>query len=551
MGESQPDSEEIARAARAEHGGSADDRVTRLIGVARNVAIGALAVQAIGLLLLSAYQYSRFGLGLDFTTSNQAAFLISHGHLDPFVTTHRYPYLDDHFGLLLYPIALTYLIYPHGILLLWLQDLAGVGAEMAAIWWIAQIVARRIAARAERPDQPDQLAGRHARSGGLTRRASEVTGPAIVIGALVLLVADPWFYTACLFDFHLNAFAALFLVLAARDAWNGRIGRAAIFSAALLVTGDTGGLYLFGLGFSVALAARGARRKQAFALIAIVAGVGWVLVVHTLAVNQSHVLVASYTYLVTGSPLVPGSITLFTISKALVLHPHRWIQMLWGRRKIIYEVLIPTGVVGVASAWGIGADLMVFFLQAIAYPLTFLVNGFNELAGLMVVLVGSAMVVTGIATSAWRWARLGAVVLGAVMLVQSLVFASIKLPEVFPYFLQVNGPEAAALARGLAATPANAEVIASWGVMGRFSERSYDEPLYTGVEAEPVSAPIVVFVLTNAGLENDPPVAVAAIERYVSVDLHAKVLVDAAGVEVFEWHAPPGTTQVGIPNPAA
>jgi hypothetical protein len=60
----------------------------------------------------------------------------------------------------------------------------------------------------------------------------------------------------------------------------------------------------------------------------------------------------------------------------------------------------------------------------------------------------------------------------------------------------------------------------------------------------------VVFVLTNAGLEDDPPEVVAAIARYVQMDLHAKRLVDSAGVEVFEWHAPPGTTQVGIPNPA-
>src|SRR6202021_2724980 len=105
-----------------------------------------------------------------------------------------------------------------------------------------------------------------------------------VLGGLVLLVADPWFYTACLFDFHLNAFAALFLVLAARDAWKGRIVRAGIFSALLLLTGDTGGLYLAGLGLSVALGVKGYRR---FGLIALVAGVGWVLLVHPPASNQT------------------------------------------------------------------------------------------------------------------------------------------------------------------------------------------------------------------------------------------------------------------------
>jgi hypothetical protein len=510
-------------------------------------------------LLLSAHQYSRFGLGVDFATSNQAAFLIAHGHLNPFVTTHRYPYLDDHFGLLLYPIALTYLVYPHGIVLLLLQDLAGVGAEVATIWWIAEILERRMAVRTP------GAGGRHA------GRGAALAGPAVIAGALVLLAVDPWFYTACLFDFHLNAFAALFLVLAARDAWNSRIRRAAIFSVLLLLTGDTGGLYLFGLGLSVVLGARRPKTngpaapdpapvrrtklrrafspERAFGSVAIAGGIAWVLVVHVLAVNQSHVLVASYTYVVTGSPVVPGTVTLFTVAKALVEHPHRWIQLLWGKKKIIYEVLIPTGVVGVASWWAVGADLMVFFLQAIAYPLTFLVNGFDVLAGLMVVLACSAMVITNLATSTRRLARRFAVVLGAVMIAQSLVLASFKLPEVFPYFLQVSGPEAAALARGLAATPSNAEVIASWGVMGRFSERSWDEPLYQGVEAEPVLTSTVVFVLTDAGLENDPPEVVAAIARYVRDSLKATVLVDSDGVQVFEWHAPAGTTQVSIPNP--
>src|ERR1700722_1244355 len=143
--------------------GASEGRVPQgNIGVAKLVATAVLAVQAIALLVMSTFQYSRFGLGIDFTTSNQAAFLISHGHLNPYITTHRYAYIDDHFGLLLYPIALLLVIYPHGSLLLWLQDLAGGGAEIATIWWIAEIVVRRRALQAA----------------GLAQWA----GPAIVIG---------------------------------------------------------------------------------------------------------------------------------------------------------------------------------------------------------------------------------------------------------------------------------------------------------------------------------------------------------------------------------
>jgi uncharacterized membrane protein len=496
--------------------------LTRQLVIAKRAAEALLVLQGVALLVISVYQYSRFGQGVDFATSNQATFLIAHGHLDPYITTHRYPYLDDHFGLLLYPIALLYVVYPHGVLLLWLQDLASVGAELVTILWIADIVARK--ANSERRN---------------------IAGPAIVLGAVVLLVADPWFYTSILFDFHLNAFAALFLVLSARDAWNGKMARAGVFACLLLLTGDTGGLYLAGLGLSVALAATGKRR---FGVAALLVGAAWVVIVHILAVNQSHVLVASYTYLVKSSPLVPGSITMFTVSKALVEHPHRWLEMLWGRRRIIYEVVVPTGVVGVLSPWAIGTELTVFFLQAIAAPLTFLVNGFDLFAGLALVLACSAMALCQIAFSPIRWMRIGVCVLGAGMLAQSLALGSVKIPETFDYFLTINGAQAAALNRGLQATPSNAEVISSWGVMGRFSDREWDYPLYLGVEAEPVKARTVVFVLTNAGLEYDTPQTVAAIAQFVEYHLSARVLVDSDGVTVLEWHAPASTTQVPIPS---
>jgi uncharacterized membrane protein len=519
-------------------------RAQRFMRLAKYAAIGVLGLQAIAILIISTLQYSRFDLGIDFTTSNQAAFLISHGQLNPFLTTHLYPYLDDHFGLLLYPIALLYLIYPHGILLLWLQDLASVGAELAVIWWVTEIVGRRMALAAA----GSSGLATEPQSPGNKTIVSDFAGPAIVLGALVLMVADPWFYTACLFDFHLNAFAALFLLLAARDAWNGRMVRAGIFSAALLLTGDTGGLYLFGIGLSVALCATGKRR---YGWIAMAAGLAWVVIVHVLAVNQSHVLVASYTYIVTGSPLVPGTITLVTVAKAIVKHPHRWIHVLWGRRKILYEVLIPTGVVGLASPWAFGLDIMAFYLQAIAGPLTFLVNGFDELAGLLLVLACSAMVIVGLAFSARRIARIVALVLGAGLLAQSLLLATAKLPEVFPYFIQVTPAEAGSLNRALAATPPGAEVIASWGVMGRFSERQSDYPLYKGVVFYPVRSHIVVFVLTNAGLEDDPPQTVAAIAKYARVTLGASVLVNSNGVTALLWHPPRGTAGIPIPSPSS
>jgi hypothetical protein len=273
----------------------------------RRVYVGcliALIAQLIVVLLASDVQYSRFGLGVDFSTYNQAVFLISHGHLLPFDTTIRQPYLDDHFGLLLYPIALLYSIFPHGVLLLWLQDLAGVAAEVAVLRWIYEVTGLRF--------KYDPGRGRASKS-------------AVLVSSALVMLLNPWFYTACLFDFHLNAFATLLLVLVLRDAWRRRLGWAALWAGVLLLTGDTGGIYLAGAGLSIAVA-RGTWRSRFSGVVAVLAGCVWLVFSRAVAVKHNPVLASSYTWLVTGSQQVPGRINPWTVLKAVIIHPHRQIQ---------------------------------------------------------------------------------------------------------------------------------------------------------------------------------------------------------------------------------
>ena len=55
----------------------------------------------------------RFDLSTDFATFNQAAWLISHGNLNPWSSIHSYPFLNDHLALIMYPVYHCYIWIVH------------------------------------------------------------------------------------------------------------------------------------------------------------------------------------------------------------------------------------------------------------------------------------------------------------------------------------------------------------------------------------------------------------------------------------------------------
>src|SRR5205807_3980179 len=118
---------------------------------------------------------------------------------------------QNHAEFIMWPLALPYWIFPSGVLLLWLQDIGVVGAELVAFLWLCEIAHRH------RPDDPDArwLAG----------------------AGLVLLAVNPFSWWAVSFDFHAECLAVLFAALVARDLANGR-RRAWAWAVALLACGD-------------------------------------------------------------------------------------------------------------------------------------------------------------------------------------------------------------------------------------------------------------------------------------------------------------------------
>src|SRR5258708_1332889 len=108
------------------------------------VAAVALVLQ-LGLFLgVSTFRYHRFDLYTDFGTYAQAFSVIAHGHLDPFDTFQTYPFWQNHFELAMWPIGLLGSVWPHPIVLLWMQDAAVVVTELVALLWVGQICAERV-----------------------------------------------------------------------------------------------------------------------------------------------------------------------------------------------------------------------------------------------------------------------------------------------------------------------------------------------------------------------------------------------------------------------
>ena len=188
---------------------------TRPLRLVRRIGYAVLGLQLAGFLVWSTVQYHRFALTWDFTIYHQAWYLIAHGNLDPYNSVQRYPFWQNHSEFLLWPLALFYWVWPHDVVLLWLQDVCVVGAELVAFTWLCDLAQRY------RPG----------------RDAAWLAG-----AGLVLLAVNPWTWWALAWDFHTETLAILFLTLLARDLANGR-QRAWAWVVPLLACGDVAATY--------------------------------------------------------------------------------------------------------------------------------------------------------------------------------------------------------------------------------------------------------------------------------------------------------------------
>ncbi|HEX4220700.1 MAG TPA: DUF2079 domain-containing protein [Acidimicrobiales bacterium] len=506
----------------------------------RRVGYGLLGIQLVVMLVAGARLYARWDVTNDFALYSQAWYLIAHGHLNPYSTVDQLPFWKNHFELIMWPMSLVYWIHSSPVDLKWLQELAAVASEAVAFRWVLDAL------------------GRHRRS---------IPAAPVALGFVVVLVVNPYFYQADWFDFHFQAFATLFLVLAARDLYNGRNRRALIWAAIMLLTGDVAATYAIGLGVAALVCSRETRRAG---VVLVVGGVLWIVLISSLHANVGSDLQAGLGYLAAGS-----TVTIFSIVAGLFIHPGRWFLILHQRWHLIFNTLTTGGVVGIAAPWALFISIVVLVPNALQANVGYIRSPFQNFPVYIIVPVGTVLVLewtarrgllpfaTGTGGEAGPASDLAAAerprhrgivvatcIVGVGLFGLSLYSSIPNLSTAKSDWFVNTSATAAALDAARAQIPPDAQVIVGSAVSGGLGERKAIYAWFAAPQVFPITQKPVYFVFAP----KDPlqpvrgPISTTAI-AYTSQLPGARVVFHRSGVTMVTWHPPPGVRSVTLPQP--
>ena len=481
----------------------------------RRAAVAAVGLQTAGLVGLGTLLYGRFMESVDFGIFAQAFVLIGRGDLDPQSTLKHGSYLTSHFELIMWPLSLLSWVTPGAVALVWIQALALGGCGIVVALWSAQLLEDR----------------------GLSPR----WGAVALAGVVVMVVVNQVAWRTVAEDFHFEPLAGLLVLLAARDLLGGRSRRMWAFVVLCLLCGDVPALLVVGLGIT-GLLTRGRRRLGGLVLLA---GVAWLGLIGLVGANHASHL-SDYGYLA-GTTLHPGLSGLVHLALGLVAHPGHVASVLAHRAGLELVALRAGGVLGILAPLGLGAPLIVLSSAGLEAHVDYLRSGFQLAPAIPLLLVGTVMVLlvgSRQLPSRGRVAPRLAGVAGAVLVGSSLALSTspstwLLTSSANPTLLSAE--VASGLDRALAATPADAQVIAQVQVVGRFAERRSVQWAFFGAARQlPIQSSCVVLVVLRS--PGSPENATLARLRRQG----ARVLVDGDGVEAVRWHPPAGQRHLRV-----
>lgn len=398
------------------------------------VGIGMFIVQAVVMMSFSSYEYTHYSDAFDFGLFYQAWYLIAHGIINPYSTIHNFYYWQNHFEIIMWILAPLYYIYPHGVTLLWLQDLGTSVANLSAYVWI---VKSRQGSGSRRPFNDYQIAG----------------------VALVLLNADPWIYWSDSYDFHFQSIATAFMVLAAMAFYFKNYKWTWFWVVLTLTTGDLGGLYVFAIGAAYIYRSRKIHVRP---LMLCAVGLVWLLFVHAIGGAKGSQVANLYGYLMGKG--VASSAGLIPVIKGMAMHPVIVFEQLWRQRLDIYANIAPVGFLGVLTPLGATMSMVTLAINALAGTL-WIAPSFQSIPVYPFIVFG---------TVAWlqrlEGRRIG-VLLSVFLVVNTLGWGVVWIPQIPNHWIDVSSTAANAISQAQSKIPRSASVIVSQGIMGRFSDR--------------------------------------------------------------------------------
>ncbi len=509
-------------------------------------------LQFVCLAIWSALLYSRFSITNDGALYLQGFHLLSQGHLDPYDTIGRFPLWKDHFTLAWWPISLFDLVWPHDLLMMWLQDAALVAGEVVAFRWMWEIIDR-------------------SRS-----RIAPWWPPILGAVGLVLLVANPWNAWSLSFDIHSEPFATPFILGAAYDFSRGRARRAWVWVAITLLFGDVAASWVIGLALSAVIAAywtRGRHLLRTGVLLAC-AGGGWIALT-SLVGGTGSVLAATFGYLAVraGEP-PPTKVTVPQVLSGAVHHPGTALSVLWGHRLNVLADLSPVGWVGMLTPWTFGVPLVVLLTNNATPFSVFSIPTFQSVPVYGFAAVGTIVILAWLAAGrlrvpAWlpvpasmrppdsgtrrarrlvaipRWLSL---LVCGLLVVNAVVWAAIWFPPMKSTWVRISAGQAESLSSIERRIAPGDEVVASQGVVGRFADRAEVYDLTAGNDHIPMRSSTVWFIVVpNAGIETQS--VNGALGTLGALGwLGATLVSHDAGIWAFRWHPPRGLRALNFPD---
>jgi hypothetical protein len=481
-------------------------------------------VQLIGFLVWSWTLVHRSSMTWDFSIYQQAAWLIGHGHLDPFSSLLRKPFWKNDGEFIIWPLALLVRVGPHLVTLPWLQDIALVGGEVIALLWMCDI------------------ASRHEQRTGSSRMAVALVGLGIV-----LMVGNPWLMWTISFDVHMEPFITLFTLAAARDLYRGR-RRAFVWVGCGLLCGSVGAGYLGAMGISAALSGRWLWRRGLG-----IAGLGFLLMLTLVSLHAtpSHILDLYAPIAIGNKPLPTNGITATQVLSGVLEHPLRAISVLWSHKANIWGGLSPGGVIGLLWLPVTIPSLLVLAEGGLGNGalLGFETPGFQNIALATLIALGTVAILATLAsrrarTSRRRW-LLPAVM--SVLVINTLVWSALWLPEISPNWLLVTPAAAKTLRQVAAEIGPNDQVLVSQGVAGTFSEHRWVNVILGPLAVVPLHERTAWIIFTpKQGIENSDTSGIYSDIATLDKDPEMHLMAAANGVWAFKWNAPAGATQISI-----
>lgn len=469
-----------------------------------------LLVQGLAMVAWSALLWNRFALTYDYSLYHQAWWLIAHGHLNPLSTMLGRPFWQNNFELMMWPLALIGVPSTHGPVLLWLQDVCLVGSELVAWRWMCEVTATR--------------PGRQGR---------------LLAGVgLLLLVLNPWAWWSISWDFHMEPVAVLCIVLAAYDLAHER-RRTWLWVTLTLLCGDAEATWVAGLGIAALLAGR--RWRAGLGLIAL--GAGWVLLSIAVHGDSGGNVIATYGYLARTGATSPPSVSALVLG--ILTHPETLVGALIEHGVDLWANVAPGGLIGMANPWTFGMALPILLADDLIRGNLFAVPAFQGLLLYVIIPLGTVLTLTKIHR---RWPGV-AIGLGILVVANAAAWSAVWAPQTPATWLRISPPAAALLDRADAAIPSSAEVVASQGVAGRFSDRALLYPVMGPSQRIPLRSSAIWWVIApTVGIETAPSADEFALVQDLAGSLHAHLVLHGHGIFVFDWTRQAGRRFITVPG---